>query len=41
VGRILTETQHRPLYYTPEERNSVATIEAADRKNVVTRSVDD
>jgi glycosyltransferase involved in cell wall biosynthesis len=40
VGRILTETQRRPLYYISEERNSMATIEAADRRNVVTQSVD-
>ncbi len=40
VGRILTEIQHRPLYYVREERNSRASIEETDRRNVVTRSVD-
>jgi len=40
VGRILAEIQQRPLYFVSEEVHSTPTIEAAERRNVATRSVE-
>lgn len=41
VGQILDETQHRPLYYTLEERNSRVMLADGDRYNVVNDPVGD
>jgi len=41
IGVIFVESEHRPLYYVLEERNSPALIVDPDRKNVVTDSVID
>jgi len=38
IGRILSETQHRPLYYLMEERNSSVPVTNPDRLNVLTES---
>jgi dolichol-phosphate mannosyltransferase len=40
VGRILSEGQGRPLYYVRDERTSSAPLLAAERKNVVSDSMD-
>ena len=40
VGRILAEIQDRPLYYVREERSSPAIVSNEERKNVVTRSLE-
>jgi glycosyltransferase involved in cell wall biosynthesis len=39
VGRILAETQDRPLYYVMEERDSSVLVTNSDRKNVVTSTL--
>lgn len=38
IGRILAETQHRPLYYVMDERDSAVLVSNAERKNVVTQA---
>jgi polyisoprenyl-phosphate glycosyltransferase len=35
IGRILAETQNRPLYYITEERNSSVLVVDPDQKNVI------
>ena len=39
VGRILSETRDRPLYYIAEEANSSVLVPDQERRNVVTESV--
>jgi glycosyltransferase involved in cell wall biosynthesis len=39
VGRLLTETRDRPLYFVAEERSSSVMIRDEDRRNVVAESV--
>lgn len=38
VGRLLTETRDRPLYFVAEERSSTVMIRDEDRRNVVLES---
>ena len=38
IGRILAETQDRPLYYVMEERSSAVLVLEPQQKNVVTES---
>jgi hypothetical protein len=38
VGRLLTETRDRPLYFVAEERTSSVMIRDEDRRNVVVES---
>lgn len=41
IGLIFVESEHRPLYYVLEERNSSVLVVDPERKNVVTNSVID
>lgn len=41
IGRLLLETENRPLYHVLEEKNSSVMIQNEDRKNIITKSVND
>lgn len=40
IGRLIVETENRPLYHVLEEANSSVMISDIDRKNIITKSIE-